>query len=190
MRKPVNTKADFVRRYRAGEFGNAAPTWETATKWIASDWSIDFGQLFHLRSRIKGGPTYYNLPANDLYKLVLLHGWQDSPDWYVSAMAPTEKTIINGEVKEFRDFGEPAGWDLTYSTVKKTMRESLAEKTEHAQGLTAKGIIKAAMNSASYEWLNVLMDHYPNHTIEFSVYETNWGTVPGFNAVFWEVRNY
>lgn len=182
---PVLIKRDFVERYAAGEFGNASPTWNTLKEFLATKPRED-GTLYHVRSRIAGGKTYYN---HSLVGVKVVWGdleeWGQSRDFYISAMCPTERTKIQGEVlRGIR------GLELTYSTVAKPMRDALKEETLYASGLRAVMLLKARMNRASWEWLDFLLETYPDHVVEFTTFDTNWGTIPGYNTVFWEVRKY
>jgi len=176
MINPVLTKQDFVHRYQMGEFGNHSPTWDSLQKFIP------YSGLVHLRNRVAGGETYYNLS----YSQACIK-WSSLPnqkDWYVSAMAPTELTLIQGEV--CRQVG---GLYLRYNDwVRRPMREALAQCQIHVVGLTAKLTLQHYLCSRSYDWLEYLLDTYQNHIIEFSAYGVDWGTVPGVNTVFWEVR--
>jgi hypothetical protein len=180
--KPVLSKDDFVRRYATGEFGNHAPTWDTLDEYLKSRYE----GLVHIRNRVKGGPTYYNVLRGDILSV-----WteatrkQASETWYISAMAPTEKTVLQGEVQR-----GVWGLDLTYTRVKKPMREALKEKQLNSQGVGAIVALQSTMDTASWEHLLYLLKVYPDHVVEFSVYEECWGTVPGYNTVFWEVRKY
>ena len=182
---PVLTKKDFVRRYAANEFGNASPTWNTFQDWVDGEGWLK-GSLFHIRNRVKSGKTWYDVPA------VYLRGkWIEATalcgegGLYISSMAPTERTVIQGEVQEGL-----WGLDLTYTRVRKPMRDALAEETKTVTGLMATMLLAGSMNDLSYAWLRYLLETYPNHVVEFSVYETCWGTVPGYNTVFWEIRAY
>ena len=181
-RRPVLTKTDFVRRYLAGEFGNRAPTWDTLEQCLRSGYK----GLIHIRNRVKGAKTWYNVP-HDRLKQAWLEAIQCFPPekLYLSAMAPTEKTVIQGEVQR-------GLWylDLTYTTVRKPMREALAQECRTAKGLTAIRLLKTYLCPNSYEWLWYLLDEYEDHVVEFSTYSVCWGTVPGYNTVFWEVRKY
>ena len=58
------------------------------------------------------------------------------------------------------------------------------------RGLSATQILQAKMNDLSWQWLNYLLEEYPDHVVEFSCFSKCWGTVPGYNTVFWEVRRY
>jgi len=183
MPKPVLTKADFVRRYQAGEFGNRAPTWDTPESFCRSKTRL--GATFHLRCRAAGGPTYYGL---DWIDVMSLWRFQDSPkDWYCSAMAPhAEYGTAQGEVQR------SVNWiDLTITTGRFPMREALlTDYTTLVQGLRAISLLRHFMDPPSYEWLEYLLDTYPGHVVEFSCFSRPWGTIPGMNTVFWEVRQY
>jgi len=66
---PVLTKNDFVKRYQKMEFGNASPTWKDIAAFLREvdiDWEKDGQMLFHIRNRVKGGPTWYNVRGTDL----------------------------------------------------------------------------------------------------------------------------
>lgn len=181
--QPVNTKKDFVTRYKKGEFGNRSPTWDTLEEFLESGYTS--GPI-HIRNRIAGAQTWYDV-ANDAVPVVWKFACNTySPgDLYLSAMCPTEKTIFQGEVQEL-----PGGLRLYSTTVPRPMREALQLRGEHHDGLTAKTLLEYYLDQNSIEWLRTLLDRYPGHVVEFSTFSVRWGTDPGFNTVFWEVRNY
>ena len=180
---PVLTKADFVRRYQRGEFGNRSPTWDTLAEYQASNYQ----GLIHIRNRVAAGPTWYDVPAAEVTAkwIEIVRDGVTPETLYLSAMAPTDKTIIQGEIQR-----TVCGLTLTYSTVKKPMRIALAEETLLAYGLGAKFTISKHLCDNSYDWLLYLLDTYDGHVVEFSTYSTCWGTLPHYNTVFWEVRKY
>lgn len=185
MPSPVKTKTDFVRRYQMGEFGNASPTWE-ATEFIHCS-GRDWKTKYHLRNKVAGGPTYYNLNENDLLLrcYYLAANGSNLDQFYVSEMAPTAKTLIQGEVMRWH-----RGLYLYYSTVRKPMRDALAAEAHEAEGVKALTLLRHYLNQRSYDWLEYLLEEYPDHVIEFSTYSECWGTIPGYNTVFWECRLY
>lgn len=182
--KPVLTKQDFVKRYRAGEFGNASITWDSVHDYLVSEYK----HPVHFRNRVAGGPTWYNVEwqhAVPLYARILSEGVKPD-DLYVSAMAPHHLNVIQGEVQR-----SAKHLDLFYSDVPdKPMREALAERAYQVHGATARFLLRFYLNQKSYEWLEYLLESYPDHVVEFSVFQKCWGTVPGHNAVWWEVRRY
>ncbi len=100
-------------------------------------------------------------------------------------MAPTPLTTFQGEVQQSQRH-----LDLLFTCVAKPMRQALEEFQRNVVGYEAEAYLRKYMNPISYEWLNILLDRYKGHVIEFSCYAQNWGTIPGFNTVWWEVRNY
>ena len=182
--EPVLNKTDFVRRYAAGEFGNASPTWNNPTEFLSES---NYAGLVHIRNRVAGAETWYNVRPDrvlSIWCLALSKGYRND-QLYISAMAPTELTILQGEVQE-----GVWGLELTYTKVKKPMREALAEDCRHMRGLAATILLESVMNDLSFQWLRHLLNSYPDHVVEFSVYGKCWGTIPGHNTVFWEVRRY
>jgi len=183
--KPVLTKADFERRYRLGEFGNHSPTWESFDEfWASRPWP---NRLYHLRNRVIGGATYYNVPGyivGSMFQRAVEEG-VNPKDIYVSEMAPTDRTTFQGEVMR-----GVWGLELTYTHEKLPMRDALKLSTRTARGIIGVCLLRQFMCPNSYDWLQVLLDRYPDHVVEFSCYDTNWGTLPNFNTVFWEVRKY
>jgi hypothetical protein len=100
-------------------------------------------------------------------------------------MCPTEKTVLQGEVQQ-----SIAHLDLYYSTVAKPMRDALKKEAHQASGVAALVLLKGSLNARSYEWLMYLLEAYPDHVVEFSAFSVEWGTVPGYNTCYWEVRKY
>ena len=177
--KPVVSKKDFVRRFLANEFGNRGPTWDSLEDFVA----VNYLGLVHLRNRVAGGPTFYNLRPSDAVRM--WKGFQNPSRWYCAAMAPTELTLFQGEVQQSENH-----IDLVYSTVAKPMREALAARQYSVGGIIAVCLMRAYLCPNSLSWLEHLMTAYPEHVIEFSVYAENWGTIPHYNTVFWEIRKY
>ena len=181
--KPVLSKEDFVLRYEKGEFGNQAPTWNTIQEFLESDY---FG-LVHIRNRVKGGPTWYNIDVREIYRVwnKILNTGIKPQELYISGMASHERGTIQGEVCQSSNF-----LDLTYCSARLPMRIALQEKATYVNGLEAVGLLKKHMNANSYGWFCDLLETYPEHVVEFSCFEVNWGTIPGHNTVFWECRKY
>lgn len=187
---PVLTKKDFAARYCKGEFGNMPPTWTTLEGFLARDESLGL-DLFHLRNGVTpGGTTYYKQTAAEIEER-----WPtiaNPGDWFVSAQIPERverRLLVQGEVCRVTN-GPEVGLALYYSRVPSPMREALATEAKQVYGVTSSMILRASMCPNSYEWLQVLLDRYPFHVVEFSSYDCNWGQLPNFNSIVWEVRAY
>lgn len=145
------------------------------------------GKLYHLRNRVAGGLGLYNTPEDcvEFGYYALLEKGVLPEQIYVSEMAPTEKTVLQGEVMRV-----PGGLYLYYSTLVAPMRDALAAGAQSARGIIALELLRGAMDANSCDWLWELLERYPDHVVEFSCYSTQWGSLSGFNTVFWEVRLY
>lgn len=143
-------------------------------------------QLWHIRNRVAGGPTWYDIDGLDLPDV-----WEwackkvGADSLYISAMCPTHLTLFQGEVQQSERY-----LDLTYTLVAKPMREALRIDSNQANGLRAKLLIGHYLDDNSLAWLNHLLETYPYHVVEFTTLSREWGTVPGYRTIFWEVRNY
>ena len=181
---PVLTKHDFVKRYKAGEFGNHAPTWNALEEYQ----NAGYKGMVHLRNRQASGTTIYNVPdyrVKENWDAMLKAGILPS-DIYISAMAPHEKNVIQGEV-----FQSTRHYTLFYSRqVGLPMRDALQKDGNQVHGIMVLTMLRECLDVRSMLWLEDLLQNYPGHVVEFSTFSEQWGTLPGFNTCFWEVRNY
>lgn len=184
--KPVKTKKDFVRRYLAGEFGNRGPSWPDIDAWLSdADVQAPWAhyKLYHVRNRVAGGTTYYDVPRPNVAPL--WHSLEKPEQWYITEMAPHDRNVLQGELRLTHN-----GLELFASTARNVaMREAL-KTAKNYSGFMANMMLTETMCANSREWLGVLLERYPNHVIEFSTFSVWWGTVPFHNTVFWEVRKY
>lgn len=187
MPKPVLTKHDFVRRYKTGEFGNRAPTWDKLPDWMSERWSMPVNQLYHVRNRIAGEKTWYNLKWKEVsYFWYEASKEYSSKNLYISAMAPHDKGLIQGEIRRSH-----RGLELYWTMATLPMRQAFKELGGAVEtGITAKTLLEAVLDPLSYEWVQYLLDAYPDHIVEFSSFGCNWGTIPNRNTIIWEVRLY
>jgi hypothetical protein len=58
------------------------------------------------------------------------------------------------------------------------------------EGSAASVLLRSVLNENSHDDLMTLVDLYPDHVVELSALNVCFGTVPGRNAVIWEVRKY
>jgi len=180
--KPVRTKRDFVRRYIAGEFGNHTRSWQGI-----DDCPCLGMENYHIRNRIIGGPTWYNVCGEhlrDMWEAVCsVHA--DPANLYISEMAPTPYTTIQGEV-----IRSPQGLYLYYNQVPLPMRDGFRIERKEAFLVKAKELLRHYLCDNSWEWMQHLLDSYPDHVVEFSSYSQSCGTLPNHNTLFWEIRAY
>lgn len=183
--KPVNSKHDYYTRYIAGEFGNRLQLWGTYGEWESSGFSGPIG----IRNRKPDSPfCRYDIPHRLVKTVVDEFISKGCPpgDMTFNEAAPDQDLLIQGEFCINYD----GVFELIYSRVKRQMRIALKEKSEYAHGNHAKTILKHFVDINSYEWMEWLLDAYPGHTVEFSTYCRNLGSIPHRNTLIWEVRNY
>lgn len=184
--RPVLNKKDFVKRYNKGEFGNRSPTWNTF-----NDFKLvkhDPHQKVHLRNRVRSGKTFYDIEARSveatLQHMVEEYG-EDPHNIYFSYMAPTEKTLIQGELAIRHE-----GLELFCSYEPLTMRSALRSSGLTLKGLTAKMEIDRLLTHDDSKWLVSLAEKFEDHVVEFSAYSEPFGIIPGSKTCIWEVRKY
>lgn len=200
---PVNSKQEFYRRLRAGEFDvNDNHRWYDVRRWLAdcpwlrTDWNVkrttqlmgvatfaDYAVLpvFGIQSIGKpGGRCDYNVPVLEVAERVAQ--WQTP--YSISPMLPDDYIVCQGEV-----WDTVGGLYLHSSTAKVPMRQALKESPEHRSGLLAREYLRYHLPSADFEDMMSLLDRYPGHVVEFGVYGCDVG-VRKRRTITWEIRNY
>lgn len=179
--RPVRTKPDFYRRFYAGEFGNHGPIWPTFDAY----WDSEYDAPIAIRTLKPGGPCQYNIARKQSREWLQLFNDQGWHELNFSAMAPTEKTVIQGEAQ----LGL-AGLEIFVARVALPMRDALRQAGESYTGASATTLLRSLMDGHGFDWLTYLLDSYEDHVVEFSTFSVSWGVVPGARTVFWEVRSY
>lgn len=183
MRK-IKTKKEFYELYNAGVLGNRALAWNSYEELSKSEWR---GGVCIRGQNIPQKEVRFDIPfekvQEEIEKLERA-GFPRNTLKFNQSM-PNESLVLQGEVIDYI-----AGWELTYTTVKKPMFQGMREETKIARGLAAKIIVETCMDPSSFEDLRTLLEIYPNAAVEFSTYSVSVGDIPGRNTVFWEVRNY
>lgn len=185
-RRPVLSKRDCTARWARGEFGNKIPSWPSVEAFIEEPNPPD--DTFTVRCTVPGSPfCAYNLARHEVLAMAaeFVEEGADYRTLYVNQSATNDELLtLQGEVMR-----GPRGLELRYSTARKKMRLALAEDEHNAHGLTALEILRSRLDATSLEWLEHLLDEYPDHVVEFSTWSCPMGDL-GWNTIFWEVRKY
>lgn len=194
-RPPVLDKTDMYKRWMAGEFGNSIECWLSLDDFYADveagKWPRGNKVALRYRGKLPGSPIcIYDIPTMELPRKVeeVLQQYPDAErDLLVvnSSENDDSSLIVQGEVMiaDGRLY-------LMYTRAKKKMRLAFKEECLHAFGLKAKLILDYVMQPVPREWLDeMLYVHYPDHVVEFSVWEKPWGTL-NWNTIMWECRLY
>lgn len=189
--EPILNKKQNYRLWQSGAFGNKLRAWRSVDEWRVSG----FPRLVVLRTLMGGGgPCEYNLTPEKVE--VVVQSWMAlgiSPDHImVNEAAPDYDVALQGEYfNDIFNYGDIAGWGyFLYSREKAQMRDALKAAFGVAHSLRADLLLRLAMTPSSYEdWL-VLLDRYPGHVFEVSIYANCLGDTPGRNTLVWEIRRY
>jgi hypothetical protein len=184
----ITTKKINYRLWQSGEFGNKLRAWPSIESWRASGFNGNV--VLRTMMAAAGGPCRYDLSPGLVGQVV--SEWTQSgvplSAIMVNEAAPDECSILQGEF-----WNGVLGWCwsyLHYSFTAKHMRESLKEGAKDIDGLKARLLLKGLMTPASYEdWCEVL-ERWPDHAIEVSIYDRCVGDRPHRNSLIWEVRQY
>lgn len=188
----VLTKRHNYRLWQSGAFGNKLRAWRTLNDWADDDY---MGEVVLRQLGGCSGRCAYNL--SPFHVGVTVAEWISKGVDYNSIMvneaAPDQHVILQGEYLndvtcDEEGFALP-GYFM-YSTQRRHMRDALHEESQHTYGLRADLMLRNAMTPSSYEDWRVLLDQYPKHVLEVSIYDCCVGDTPGRNALVWEVRRY
>ncbi len=167
-----------------GAFGNKLRTWNNILEWRNSNYKGNVG-LRYMDLRGGGAKFKNHIPYKWVYNEI--QHWvftykRDIKRIIICEEAPDHRLLINGELTD--------AWTFYHSRIKKSMRQALKEGGRHMYGLQTRYTLQQFMTPSSYSDLEAIIELYPNHIIELSVYECLLGKIPGRNTIIWEVRKY
>lgn len=183
----IRDKETMRRLFMAGAFGNRWAAWSYLEYVMHPE--IDVLVTLGYNGRPGLRLPWYGVPVNREELLALADQWQDMG--YDKARMVVWQTESLEYVRRFQ--GEVMRDDcylsLLWTDVDATMRPALAVRTYHDTGLRAYGLLRQAMDAASWEALQSIWDRWPDAVVEFTCYDRGVGLL-GHNTVFWEVREY
>jgi hypothetical protein len=192
--RDVLSKAQNHALWQSGAYGNRLRSWRSLEGWLTSG----YGGLVALRvlgGKGGRGPCHYDLTPLEAVKL--LEHWifigVPSELITIDEAAPRKSAVLQGEYLNdvVVDGDGTCRWGLLhYSRARVQMRDALGAAPEEASGLRADLLLREAMSPASHDDWRLLLERYPGHVLEVSVYERCLGDCPGRNALVWEVRKY
>lgn len=182
----ILTKTENYRLWQSNAFGNKLRAWRTYEDWEASN----FAGLVVLRQLAEGGggKCIYNLKPDQVpwaFVQCVVCG-VDPSTIMINEAAPDHHVLLQGELWTG---GEREGYFI-HSWAKAQMRPALAQQQTISYGLQTRMLLRSTMTPSSYADLEVLIERYPDHAIEVSIYEHCLGDIPGRNSLVWEVRKY
>jgi hypothetical protein len=186
----VLTKKQNYRLWQGGAFGNKLRAWRSLREWRFSDYRGPVA----LRSlgAAGGGHCIYDVNPGQVTLAIEEMHRRGVPDGaiMVNEMAPSNAYILQGEY--LNAVREDGLWGhFFHSQVSEPMRIALLSwRARTTHGLMSDLLIREAMTPASYEDWRELLDRYPDHVLEVSIFDRCLGDLPHRNALVWEVRRY
>ena len=189
----LTTKLQSHRLWQSGAFGNKLRSWSTVDEWRESGHR---GMVvLRMREGRGAGRCSYNVspvlvqPALEQF----VQSGVSLDAVMINEAAPDEHVVLQGEYLNdvVPDSSGEALWGYFFhSRHRSHMRDALREAPEETRGLSTDLMLRQVMTIASHEdWL-ALLERWPGHVLEVSVYDRCLGDLPNRNALVWEVRRY
>ena len=187
MMPPITSKEINYALWTTGGFGNRLRAWRSFEAWCESG----FNGRVALRELGKagGGQCAYNLDSAQVWPYYLHWIYEDGIDpgnIMFNEAAPDWRVQLQGELWTG---GDNEGYFL-HTFARAQMRPALKLQQHVSTGLRTRMLLKGYCTPSSWADLEVLIERYPDHVIEISIYSGTLGNTPGRNALVWEVRKY
>lgn len=176
MKKSVTTKNQMFRHLFQGDFGNAVRAYTSLEEFKHAPRDATYG--FRFRSRSAAG--CYHKTWDEVVEI-----FESRPHdiLAVQAMMPDARIVVQGEICESPDL------HIHCSFLPLPMKTALLKEPHNYTGLQAHAFLQHYLTGADQDNIWYLLDEYPKHVIEFSVYSCPVG-IWDTNMVIWEVRLY
>lgn len=178
----IRSKAEFFRLWEAGVLGNRTNLWRDPNDaFISGAPEIGFREVGK-----SGGGAWTKVPRMDVYAT--------AADWHklgrnfiMDDGCPDEHRGLQGEIcRTYR--GLEGFLDVGGGL---PMRSAMAAGHFRSYSPTeVLALVEQFMDPSSKDDLFLLLDQYPDATIEFSTFRVDVGVFPNRNTLFWETRNY
>jgi hypothetical protein len=182
----VTCKQKNYRLWQGGFYGNKLRAWRSLPDLYASNYTGPV--TIRYLGGVGGRWCVYDVPHSLVGPATheLMRDGADLSRVMYNETLQDDGIVLQGEIWT----GADRLYWMRYSTVRKKMRDALAEKSEFASGLKSINVIKSHMSPSSFSDFWELMDAYNDHALEFSVCRGSIGDTQGRNAVVWEIRRY
>lgn len=194
----IPSKRKFFELWRAGVLGNRPLMWDTLEEALKHRPVV---AKFGFRELGKAGGGAWELAPRAESPLVYDRWKQAGRRFVIDGSVPNDHSVAQGEVcrtehglqsflcvrPEFVVRWPFAELKPGLSPMRITMA---AEMHRHRDALETKLVLDQIMDPSSRDDLDMLLELYPDATVEFTCFDINVGVIPHRNTIFWEVRNY
>lgn len=187
--EPITNKKMMYELLANNKLGNTVPQYFSYGIWRAM--KPDPESLWGIRS-LEGANdprSILNIKSSDVLPYLVKH-FKDDEKYNISPMVD-QYSKLRCQVMECPEFVlEYVDPSISLIGSKHPWRTGFEKHRLEARGSAARAILRDYMNGIDYEYLQLLLDDYPDHTIEFSICDRELGKWRYFNTIIWEVRKY
>jgi hypothetical protein len=186
---PIASKAQMYELLAGGAFGNTIPQFFSVEQWLASPDSKVY-KTWGVRTLTPGGPCRLFCPVAEVRATAesyIARGEKINISCMIDAVC---EVTLWGEVYDDPNDSGLKVYGIEYPPKGGSWRDLMPTKGRTWEGLAARGILQKHMSPSSLADLWAIFDLWPEHVVEFSAVDRNFGTIPGRNCVVWEVRKY
>jgi hypothetical protein len=183
----IATKGRMYDHLARGGFGNTIPQYFSLPRWEASEDAARYA-IWGVRTQTPGGPCRLYCPREEVRATV--------EEYQAKGHACNISVMIDAivNVTLYADiFDTETGlivYAVEYPGRGASWRKLMPSVGKQYEGLSARLLLRRHLNESSMADLEALLERYPGHVVELSACDRCFGTVPGRNAVIWEVRKY
>lgn len=183
----VTSKNRMYPLLASGAFGNTIAQYFSVGAWRASGDSERY-PTWGVRTMTPGGPCRLYCPTAEVEATAADFESKGHSVNISQMIDATVNVTLYADVYEgergvelhcVENPGKGASW-----------REAMPRRGKRLTGLAAKMTLARHLNPSSLADLHALLEQYPGHVVELSACDRCIGTIPGRNAVVWEVRQY
>ena len=187
MKQPITNKQQMYDLLLKGELGNTIEAFMSLDAWKASPTRNKY-PLWMVRTLKPGGPLSVNCPRDEVEETASRPEFQDAGVCIAYMITSTYQTIWQGDVMRTTDGLTLVG--NSYPPLGYNWRDAMKSPESAVSGVRAAAKLRYILNPDSYDDVEYLLDEYPDHVVELSVFERSVGVIPNRNYVTWEVRKY
>lgn len=186
---PITDKREMYRQLAAGTLGNTIPQFFSVADWQASREYHRFDLWGVRSSRHAAHPmTRMYVPRVEVEAYAATH-FADGVN--ISNMVDTFLTVT-AWLEVYESDAGLVVQGIEYPDRGLSWRHGMRDpaRLRTWERTAARMVLRKHLNADSLADLESLLSLYPGHVVELSACEQRFGTVPGRNAIVWEVRNY
>lgn len=179
----IDSKAEFFELWKAGVLGNRTRLWTNPTEaYFSSAQMVGFRELGKA-----GGGAWEKVPRAEVPNTA--RRWKTlGRKFIMDDTAPSSLAMLQGEVcRTFRGLESFLAVGPNIPPMRQSMKLGLHSSYGYVE---TKVLLDRYMDPSSRDDLDMLLELYPEATVEFTAFSVDVGIFPGRNTLVWETRNY